>query len=607
MFQTFDDIADPTKGAARVARLREELARRNLKGFLVPRADEHQGEYVPPHAERLAWLTGFSGSAGLAVILADKAAVFVDGRYTLQIRDQVDTDLFETLQTPEHRPSKWLGDALEKGDALGYDPRLHSIKAIERLETALEPTGAALVAQDSNPVDAIWDDQPPPPAEPVIPHPIELAGVPAAEKIAETQKALQEAKVDAVVLTLPDSIAWLFNIRGGDVGHTPLPLSFAILRADGRPELFIDPRKLSDNVRGHLAGIAETAAPQALETRLAEIGRSGARVRLDPQTASRWIADRLKAAGAEIVEGQDPCLLPKAKKNAAEIAGTRAAHLRDGAAVCRFLAWLERHGPSGQIDEIAAARQLEAFRQETSRLKDISFDTISGAGANGAIVHYRVTQSTNARLEPGALYLVDSGAQYADGTTDITRTVAIGDPMAEMRRHFTLVLKGHIAIATARFPKGTRGQDLDPFARRALWAAGLDFDHGTGHGVGSYLSVHEGPQRISRLGKVPLEPGMILSNEPGYYREGRYGIRIENLVLVSEPAPVEGGEREMMAFETLTLAPIDRRLVEPGLLTGEEIAWLDAYHARVLREVGAELEGDDGDWLQVATRPLVAD
>ncbi|MGI9383559.1 MAG: aminopeptidase P family N-terminal domain-containing protein, partial [Methyloligellaceae bacterium] len=412
MFQTFDDIADPTKGAARVARLRDELARRNLKGFLVPRADEHQGEYVPPHAERLAWLTGFSGSAGLAVVLGEKAAVFVDGRYTLQVRDQVDTDLFETLQTPEHRPSKWLADVLEKGDALGYDPRLHSIKAIERLETALEPTGATLVAQDSNPVDAIWDDQPPPPTEPVVPHPIELAGVAASEKIAEAQKTLRDAKADAAVLTQPDSIAWLFNIRGGDVGHTPLPLSFAIVSADSRPELFIDPRKLSDNVRGHIAEIAETAAPDALEARLAEIGASGARVGLDPETASRWIADRLKAAGAEIVEGQDPCLLPKAKKNTAEIAGTRAAHLRDGAAVCRFLAWLDGHGPSGEIDEIAAAQQLEAFRQDTGALKDISFDTISGAGANGAIVHYRVTQSTNAKLEPGSLYLVDSGAQY---------------------------------------------------------------------------------------------------------------------------------------------------------------------------------------------------
>ena len=605
MFQTFDDIADPTKGPPRVARLRAELARRKLKGFLVPRADEHQGEYVPPHAERLAWLTGFSGSAGLAVVLADRAAVFVDGRYTLQVRDQVDTDLFETLQTPEHRPSKWLADALEEGDTVGYDPRLHSIKAIERLETALKPTGAVLAAQDSNPVDAIWEDQPPPPAEPVVPHPIALAGVPASEKIAEAQKTLREAKADAAVLTLPDSIAWLFNIRGGDVGHTPLPLSFALLPAEGRPALFIDPRKLSDNVRGHLAETVEIAAPEALEARLAEIGASGARVRLDAETASRWIGDTLKAAGAEIVEGQDPCVLPKARKNAAEIAGTRAAHLRDGAAVCRFLAWLDARGASGEIDEIAAAEQLETFRRETGALKDISFDTISGAGPNGAIVHYRVTQSTSRTLEPGSLYLVDSGAQYADGTTDITRTVAIGDPTDEMRRHFTLVLKGHIAIATARFPKGTRGQDLDPFARRALWAAGLDFDHGTGHGVGSYLSVHEGPQRISRLGTVPLEPGMIVSNEPGYYREGEYGIRIENLVLVTELAPVDGGDREMMAFETLTLAPIDRRLVDAGLLTAEETAWLDTYHARVQAEIGPSLDGDDADWLRAASRPLV--
>ncbi len=607
MFQSYDDIADQTKGAEHVARLREELERRGLSGFLVPRADEHQNEYVPPHAERLSWLTGFSGSAGLAAILSDTAAIFVDGRYTLQVQGQVDTDLFETLLMPEHRPSEWLSQHLGQGDRLGYDPRLHTIRAIERLAKALEASGAVLAPQASNPVDAIWDDQPPPPLAPVVPHPIELAGIAASEKIEQIRTALRETEADTVVLTLPDSIAWLFNIRGGDVAHAPLPLSFALVPAEGRPELFVDPRKLSGDVRGALAEIADTFAPDALDARLTALGRAGARVRLDPQTASRWFADRLTTAGSEIVEGPDPCLLPKARKTAAEIAGTRAAHLRDGAAVCRFLAWLDTRGTSGEIDEIAAARQLECFRQETGVLKDISFDTISGAGPNGALVHYRVTRSTSRQLEPGMLYLVDSGAQYADGTTDITRTVAVGRPTDEMRRHFTLVLKGHIAIATARFPKGTRGQDLDPLARRALWAAGLDFDHGTGHGVGSYLSVHEGPQRISKLGTVALEPGMILSNEPGYYREGHYGIRIENLMLVSEPEPIVGGEREMMGFEALTLAPIDRRLVDPAQLGDEETAWLDAYHARVRQQVGPRLAGDDAVWLDRATRPLSTD
>ncbi len=606
MYQDYDDSGGPANGPERVARLRGKLKRRSLAGFLVPRGDEHMNEYVPPGAERLRWLTGFSGSAGLAVILERKAAVFVDGRYTLQVRDQVDMTVFETLLAPENKPGDWLKKHLKKGDRLGYDPRLHSVNSVAELRKAVAQAGASLAPQDANPVDAIWDDQPPPPAARVTPQPLKYAGEGAAKKLSRLRKALNKSHVGAAVVTMPDSIAWAFNIRGGDVPHTPLPLAFAILHAGAKPELFIDPAKLGARVKKSLGAVARLRKPDELESRLAALGKKKIKVRLDPDTGNAWIGEILTRAGAVIDRGPDPCVLPKAKKNAAEIKGAREAHMRDGGAMCRFLAWLDREAPSGKLDEIAAAQKLESLRADTGKLKEISFDTISGAGANGAIVHYRVTRSTNARLKPGSLYLVDSGGQYADGTTDITRTVAIGRPARDMRRHFTLVLKGHIAIATTRFPKSTRGADLDAFARRALWGAGLDYDHGTGHGVGSYLSVHEGPANISRRGGVPLEPGMILSNEPGFYRAGKYGIRIENLVLVSEPEKPTGGERDMMAFETLSLAPIDRRLVDPALLDAAELAWLNAYHARVLKEIGPGLESGDKAWLKRATAPLLA-
>lgn len=426
--------------------------------------------------------------------------------------------------------------------------------------------------------------------------------MPAAKKIAEIQKELKKAKLGACVLTLPESIAWLLNIRGQDVSHTPLPLSHAIVPSKGKPDLFIDPRKLSSKVRTELKKDVTLHTPGQLPQKLA--GLKGKKVRLDPETASQWFADRLNDADAEIVEGVDPCLLPKAKKNKAEIAGARTAHKRDGVAVCRFLSWLDQNVSSGRVDEIKAAKKLETLRTATNQLKDISFDTISGAGANGAIVHYRVTTATNARLSPGTLYLVDSGAQYPDGTTDITRTIVIGTPSADMKRHYTLVLKGHIAISMARFPKKTRGADLDPFARQALWKAGLDFDHGTGHGIGSYLSVHEGPQRIAKTGTAALEPGMIVSNEPGYYRTGEYGIRIENLLLVTPARKIHGGERTMMGFETLTLAPYDKRLIDVSLLTPDERKWVNAYHRRVAREVGPSLGAKDKTWLERATSPL---
>ncbi len=603
MFQLFDDVSSPAASGERIKALQGELKSRKLKGFLVPHSDEHQSEYLAPQFERLAWLTGFTGSAGTAVVLDREAALFVDGRYTLQARTQTDKALFEVLQTPEAKASSWIAEKLGKGGSLGYDPSLHTVKEIERLTETLAKSGIKLVPVETNLIDVIWQDRPKPPATAVVPHGIEYAGRSAQEKIRDVQAALAVERTDAVLLTMLNSIAWLFNIRGGDIKHTPVALAFAIVPATGRPTLFIDPTKIGDNVKGEIRETADLAEPAALTGHLKTLGDAQARVRLDPETAPMRFAQALKAAGAQIVPGQDPCIMPKAIKNATEIAGARTAHLRDGVAMVRFLAWLDEVAVPGKIDEVTAAIKLEDCRRESGQLKDISFDTISASGANGAIVHYRPTKKSKRLLEAGSLYLIDSGAQYREATTDVTRTVAIGTPTAEMRRHYGLVLKAHIAIATARFPKGTRGQDLDPFARRPLWEAGLDFDHGTGHGVGSYLSVHEGPQRLSRLGTVELEPGMILSNEPGYYREGHYGIRLENLVLVTPLEKIPGGTREMLRFETLTLVPFDRRLIDPKQLLPWELAWLNAYHARVRREIEPILLSDDRAWLRHATAP----
>jgi Xaa-Pro aminopeptidase len=606
MYQQFDDLGGPSHGAERVRLLRERLGALQLAGVLVPRADEYQNEYVPPSAERLLWLTGFSGSWGLAAVLRDKAALFVDGRYTLQAATQADTSVFEIVKITETTPAAWLAANLGEGDRLGYDPRLHTVSDIRALTKALAKRSAVLVPLEENPVTSLWTNRPAEPAAPVVSQPLALAGRSTQDKIADIRSALNDSKADATLVTALDSIAWLFNIRGGDLPHTPFTLSRAIVPSDGKPALFIAASKLQSNeVRDALREVAELRAPEAYEAALAELGERKARVMLDAGRVSKWTADRLNDAGAEIVEADDPCILLKAIKNRAEIEGSRAAHRRDGVAMCRFLAWLDDPAAGGALDEIGAAEKLEDFRRDTGALKEISFDTISGAGPNGAIVHYRVTRSTNRRLEPGNLFLVDSGGQYQDGTTDITRTVAIGEPTADMRRHFTLVLKGHIAIATARFPKGTRGCDLDAFARRPLWDAGLDYDHGTGHGVGSYLSVHEGPQGLSKRAMAELQPGMIVSNEPGYYREGAYGIRIENLVLIREPE-LGGGERPMMSFETLTLAPIDRRLVDASLLSGVELEWLNTYHARVEVELGGELNGKTREWLLSACAPIAA-
>lgn len=606
MFQSYKDISDPSKGKPRVALLRKQLKRRKLDAFLVPRADEYQNEFVPACAERLSWLTGFSGSAGIAIVGIGSAALFVDGRYTLQAPKQVDTRVFDILQMPQNTPEDWINKHLKKGATLGYDPKLHSIKAIELLKKSADEVGVNLSAQPENLVDSIWKNRPAAPRAPVSLHPVKYSGLIAAKKISSIQRLLRKSKTPATVLTLPESIAWLLNIRGQDVPHTPLPLCFAILPAKGKPELFIAPGKLTAPVRKALTKDVTLRKPEQLSGALAALGNSGGKIQLDTSKASQWFADQLESAGVEIVHATDPCLDLKATKNKIEIAGARIAHKRDGAAMCRFLAWLDAKEPSVKLDEITAAKKLEAFRKQTGVLKEISFETISGAGANGAIVHYRVSESTNALLEPGSLYLVDSGAQYLDGTTDITRTIAIGAPTKDMRRHFTLVLKGHIGISSARFPKGTRGVDLDPLARATLWNSGLDFDHGTGHGVGSYLSVHEGPQSISKKSTVTLVPGMILSNEPGYYREGHYGIRIENLELVTPLRKVKGGERSMMSFETLTLAPFDRMLIDVSLLTRDELKWLNAYHARVFKELGHELKGKDKAWLKAATEPLGA-
>ncbi len=602
-FQSFEDVANPEQGTERIPLLRAELARRGLDGFVVPRADEHQSEYVPANAERLSWLTGFTGSAGTAVVLADKAALVVDGRYTLQGATQVDTSVIDIVPLVETSAEAWIEAHLGPGRVLGYDPWLHTAKSVDALTAATARAGGQLVPTDGNPIDAVWEKRPEPPRAAVTIRPLELAGESAEAKLDRVRQKLAKERVEALLVSDPHNLAWTFNMRGGDVGHTPLALGYAIVPAEGRPTLFLDPGKLTNETGDVLGALADLASPDALGSALERLGAARTTVRVDQTSAASALIKRLQEAGGTTDIGSDPITLMKAVKNAAEIAGTRAAHRRDGAAVTRFLHWLEQEAPSGSVSEIGAAEALEGFRAETGALKDLSFPTISGSGPNGAIVHYRVTRGTDRHLAPGELYLSDSGAQYEDGTTDITRTVAIGNPTAEMRDRFTRVLRGHIAIATAMFPKGASGAQLDSFARRPLWDVGVDFDHGTGHGVGAYLSVHEGPQRISKLGHVTLHLGMILSNEPGYYKTGAYGIRIENLILV-EPREVSGGEREMFGFETLTLAPIDVRLVVKGLLSDSEIAWLDGYHARVRRELMPLLEDPVREWLSNVTRPL---
>jgi Xaa-Pro aminopeptidase len=600
VFQSFEDQADASKGAARVAALRTEMRRLGLDGFIVPRADRHQNEYVPSSEERLAWLSGFTGSAGLAIVLRDRAAIFVDGRYALAVRDQVDLAIFEPLGLAAPGPAKWLEANLRKGARFGYDPWLHTPDQVERLKKALQSVGSELIAVEPNPIDSLWTDRPAQSLGKISLHPHKHAGEAAAQKFSRVAPLL--AGEDALVVSDPHSVAWLFNIRGADVSHTPLPLAYALILKTGKARLYVDARKLDEALRAKLGILADLREPQQLERDLDDLGRKGKRVMFDAATAPEKLAGIVREAGGVCAVATDPIALMKARKNAAELAGARAAHIRDGAAFARFLYWFAQKAPKGKLTEIDAAKALETFRRETGKLKDVSFPSIAAAGPNAAIPHYRVTVRTNARIAKG-IFLIDSGAQYADGTTDITRTLAVGRPSAQMRDRFTRVLKGHIAIARAVFPKGTSGAQIDALARLALWRAGLDFDHGTGHGVGSYLSVHEGPQRISKLGSAPLEPGMILSDEPGYYYAGHWGIRIENLVVV-EPRAIVGAEREMYGFETLTLAPIDLSLIDAKLLDAEEVAWLNAYHARVRKVLSPLVEPAVRRWLAAATKRI---
>ncbi|SDG34219.1 Xaa-Pro aminopeptidase [Limimonas halophila] len=600
--------AGKTATAERLAALRAELDRRGLDGFVIPRADVHQGEFVPPHAQRLAWLTGFTGSAGTAVVLREAAAIFVDGRYTVQARGEVDTDRIAVCYTGETQPADWIAANLGDG-RLGHDPWLHTERGVQRLQSAAARAGGQVVATDGNPLDAVWTDQPAPPISAVVPHELAYAGETSAAKRARVARTVAEAGADVGVLTLPDSITWLLNVRASDIEHTPVPLSFAVLHADGAVTWYLDARKLPDATRSALDDAVTIRPMAAFADEVAALAGDGTRLLADPATAPARVLDAIRAAGGEPVTGSDPVRLPKACKTAAELAGSRAAHERDGAALTRFLAWLarevpERAGGDAPVTELEAAEALTALRKGDPAFRDAAFGTISAAGEHGAIVHYRVSAASNRALGAGELYLCDSGGQYPDGTTDVTRTIAVGQPTEAQRWRYTRVLKGHIALATAVFPEGTTGHQLDPFARRPLWAAGLDYAHGTGHGVGSYLGVHEGPQVISkRASETALKPGMICSNEPGHYLEGADGIRIENLVAVTE-VEVPGADQRVLGFETLTLAPYCRALIAPELLTPDEIAWIDAYHTRVRETLTPALDARTAEWLAEETRPL---
>jgi Xaa-Pro aminopeptidase len=593
--------------ADRLKALREQLKAEKLDGFVVPLTDEHMSEYVGSYAQRLAWLTGFEGSAGSAVVLPEEAAIFVDGRYTLQVRQQVSATEWSYQSVPETSTTQWLEEHASAGARIGYDPWLHTSDWVKKAKEALASRGAELVAVDRNPIDEIWKERPEASKAHLVVQPDEYAGKSAAEKRTEIGDWLVKHHADAAVLSALDSIAWAFNIRGADVTHTPVALAYALVHADGTADLFVASEKIDGEVRQHLGNGVRLHERYEFEAALSDL--KGKTIVVDPERAVAAIFEALDKAGAKILPLRDPTILPKALKNPAEIAGQKAAQERDGAVISKFLHWIDEEAPKGDVDELKASDHLEALRRENPELRDLSFDSISGAGPNGAIVHYKSSQKTNRKLQKGTLYLIDSGGQYVDGTTDITRTVPIGEPTAEMRDRFTRVLKGHIAIATAVFPKGTRGSQLDSFARRPLWEAGLDYAHGTGHGVGSFLAVHEGPQRISPVGSSqsggdePLQAGMIISNEPGYYKTGEYGIRIENLVLVV-PREIEGAEKEMLGFETLTFAPIDRRLIDVEMLEPEEIVWLNCYHAHVLARIGPRLSGADLAWLQAACAPF---
>ena len=599
MFQSFDTPSSPETGGPRLAALRKVLTREGLAGFIVPRADAHQGEYVAASDMRLAWLTGFTGSAGFCIALQDKAGVFIDGRYTLQVRDQVDLKCFTPVPWPDTQPADWLLENLTGGGVIGFDPWLHTAGEIAKIEKRLAGSNITL-RRCANLVDEIWQDRPAPPRELMVPYPADLAGKTHAQKRAEIAAGLRKQGRRAAVITLPDSIAWLLNTRGTDLGQTPVALAFAILGDDGHVSLFMDPAKADDTLRDHLGNAVSISPPEAFAPALEAL--SGP-VLVDANSAPLWVSDRLKSAGISIENARDPVVLPKAVKNPVEIDSTRHAHLRDGAAMAEFLCWIDSLGDDPQVSEIEVAQKLESIRAASGELRNISFDTICGSGPNGAIVHYRVNTDSNRQIVNGDVLLVDSGAQYLDGTTDITRTMAIGTPPQEAIHAFTLVLKGMIAISRQRFPNGLSGRDLDPLARMALWSEGMDYDHGTGHGVGVFLSVHEGPQRISRISEEKLQAGMILSNEPGYYREGAFGIRIENLIVVQQAAAL-GDKRDMLEFETLTWAPIDRRMIDVNLLTTAERDWLNDYHTETLTKIAPLCSPEVAAWLKQACAPL---
>jgi Xaa-Pro aminopeptidase len=596
---------DKNSSKTRLADLRRELKALNISGFVIPLADEHQGEYVPKCAQRLAWLTGFTGSAGVAVVLETKAAIFVDGRYTLQAGEQVDNNLFEINHLTNNPVDSWIAESLSADEIIGFDPWLHTSDGVIRLRKATEKASGKLIPLSPNPVDTVWTNQPHPPLTPAAQQSKDLAGRTAADKRTEISGILNKEGVAACVLTAPDSIAWLANIRGGDVPYTPFCLGFAILYANASLDIYSDPRKYSAKLTEDLEpGISLFPRADFLPA-LEALGRKKSTIGIDPSSAANIISHTLKEAGATLRRLTDPCQLPKAKKNAVELHGMRQAHLRDGVALTRFLAWLDENAPKGELTEMLAADRLESFRREGEKIQGLSFPTISGSGPNGAIVHYRVTPESNRKLDQNSLFLVDSGAQYLDGTTDVTRTIAIGSPSAEMKDRFTRVLKGHIALANAVFPPGTSGSQLDILARRPLWQIGLDYDHGTGHGVGSYLGVHEGPHRISKIpNRVALEPGMVVSNEPGYYKSDEYGIRIENLVTVVATSLSNEGEQPLFSFETLTLAPIDLTLVDRNLLNPQEIKWLNAYHERVRSSLMPLLDTKTQKWLELNSAPL---
>ncbi|HWU60670.1 MAG TPA: aminopeptidase P family protein [Ensifer sp.] len=609
MFQSFETTASPANGARRVHALRQRLSHLGVDGFLVPRADDYQGEYVPASAERLAWLTGFTGSAGAALVAPEIAVVFVDGRYVTQLAQQTDPSVFTPGDLVKEPPADWITNNASRGFRLGIDPWLHTIAEVRKLKAALESKGGALVFLAENPLDALWTDRPSEPLGRTTIQKHQHSGTLARDKIATIAAGVKARGSDAVLIADPSSVAWAFNIRGSDVPHTPHPLARAIIHADGLAELFLDGRKTGIEEKAYLTQICEIREPGDLAETLGALGGRGASVEVDAGIVSYELVRLIENAGGTVREATDPCALPRATKNEAELSGTRAAHIQDGVAMVEFLAWLDEAEP-GSLTEIEAVEQLEACRRRVGEhmqnpLADISFDTISGAGPNGAIIHYRVTRDTNRQIKPGELFLVDSGGQYRNGTTDITRTVAIGAVGDTEKRFFTLVLKGMIGISTARFPAGSRGVDLDPLARIALWKAGADYGHGTGHGVGSYLSVHEGPQRISRAAMQELLPGMILSNEPGYYRPGAFGIRIENLIVVEAAHEIDGGDRPMLGFETITWCPIDRRLILPQLLTQGELSWLNAYHAETRQKLMPLIaDAKVRQWLEQATQPL---